>query len=44
MKNNQLGQIARTQWGLNKLPLEHKPKEERILDTVTRIGAMPESW
>ncbi len=37
MENNQLEQDTRTQWGLKKLPLNNKLKEERILDTVTRI-------
>ena len=37
MENNQLEQDTRTQWGLKKLSLNNKPKEERILDTVNRV-------
>ena len=37
MKNNQLEQDTKPSWGLNKIPSIHKPKEERILDTVTGI-------
>ena len=37
MENNQLEQDTRTQWGLKKLPLNNKLKEERILETLTRI-------
>ena len=37
MKNNQPEPDAKSLWGLTKKPLTHKPKEERILDTVTRI-------
>ena len=37
MKNNQQEPDTRTLWGLKKIPLTNKPKEERILDTVTRI-------
>jgi hypothetical protein len=37
MKNNQQEPDTKTIWGLNKTPLTHKPKEERILDTVNRV-------
>ncbi len=37
MKNNQQEPDTRTLWGLKKIPLTNKPKEEGILDTVTRI-------
>ena len=37
MKNNQSKLDAKPLWGLKKIPLTNKPKEERILDTVTRI-------
>jgi len=36
MKNNQSKPDTRTIWGL-KRSLTNKPKEERILDMVTRI-------
>ena len=37
MKNNQQEPDTKSLWGLTKTPLTNKPKEERILDTVTRI-------
>ena len=37
MKNNQQDPDTRTLWGLETKPLTHKPKEERILDTVNRV-------
>jgi hypothetical protein len=37
MKNNQSKPDTRTIWGLTKKPSSNRPKEERILDTVTRI-------
>ena len=37
MKNNQQDPDNRTLWGLETKPLTHKPKEERILDTVNRV-------
>jgi hypothetical protein len=37
MKNNQQEPDTKTIWGLKKIPLTHKPKEERILDTVNRV-------
>ena len=37
MKNNQQEPDTRTLWGLKKIPLTNKPKEERILDTVNRV-------
>ena len=37
MKNNQSKPDTKPLWGLKKIPLTHKPKEERILDTVNRV-------
>jgi len=37
MKNDQSEPDAKTLWGLKKIPLTNKPKEERILDMVNRI-------
>jgi hypothetical protein len=37
MKNNQQEPDTKSLWGLKKIPLTHKPKEERILDTVNRV-------
>jgi hypothetical protein len=37
MKNNQQEPDTKPLWGLKKIPLTYKPKEKRILDTVTRI-------
>ena len=37
MKNNQQESDAKTIWGLKKIPLTNKPKEERILDMVNRV-------
>jgi hypothetical protein len=37
MKNNQQEPDTKPLWGLTKKPLTHKPKEERILDTVNRV-------
>ena len=37
MKNNQQEPDTKPLWGLKKTPLTHKPKEERILDTVNRV-------
>ena len=37
MKNNQPEPDTKPLWGLKKTPLTHKPKEERILDTVNRV-------
>ena len=37
MKNNQPEPDTKPLWGLKSKPLTHKPKEERILDTVNRM-------
>ena len=37
MKNNQSKPDIKPLWGLKKIPLTHKPKEERILDMVNRV-------
>ena len=37
MKNNQSEPDTKPLWGLKSKPLTHKPKEERILDTVNRV-------
>jgi hypothetical protein len=37
MKNNQSKPDIKTLWSLKKIPLTHKPKEERIMDTVDRV-------
>ena len=37
MKNNQQELDTKHLWGLTKIPLTNKPKEERILDTVNRV-------
>ena len=37
MKNDQSKPDTKSIWGLKKIPLTHKPKEERILDTVNRV-------
>jgi hypothetical protein len=37
MKNDQQEPDFKSRWGLTKRPLTHKPKEERILDTVNRV-------
>jgi hypothetical protein len=37
MKNNQPEPDTKSLWGLKSKPLSNKSKEERILDTVTRI-------
>ena len=37
MKNNQQEPDTRNLWGLTKIPLSNKSKEERILDTVNRV-------
>ena len=37
MKNDQSKPDTKPLWGLKKTPLTHKPKEERILDTVNRV-------
>jgi hypothetical protein len=37
MKNDQQKSDFKSLWGMNKKPLSNKSKEERILDTVTRI-------
>ena len=37
MKNDQSKPDAKPLWGLKSKPLTHKPKEERILDTVNRV-------
>ena len=37
MKNDQQEPDTKPLWGLKSKPLTHKPKEERILDTVNRV-------
>jgi hypothetical protein len=37
MKINQSKSDIKPLWGLKSKPLTHKPKEERILDTVNRV-------
>ena len=37
MKNDQQEPDTKPTWGLKSKPLTHKPKEERILETVNRI-------
>jgi len=37
MKNNQSKPDTKSLSGLKSKPLNHKPKEERILDTVNRV-------
>ena len=37
MKNKQQERDLKPLWGLKSKPLTHKPKEERILDTVNRV-------
>ena len=37
MKNDQQEPDTKPTWGLKSKPLTHKPKEERILDTVNRV-------
>ena len=37
MKNNQSKPDTKPLWGLKKIPLTNKPKEERILDMVNRV-------
>ncbi len=37
MKNDQSKPDTKPLWGLKSKPLTHKPKEERILDTVNRV-------
>ena len=39
MKNNQSKPDTKPLWGLKKKPLSNKPKEERILEMITRIVA-----
>ena len=37
MKNYQSEPDAKMLWGLKKIPLTDKPKEERMLDTMNRV-------
>ena len=37
MKNDQQEPDTKPTWGLKSKPQTHKPKEERILDTVNRV-------
>ena len=39
MKNDQQEPEFKSLWGMNKKPLSNKPKEERILEMITRIVA-----
>ena len=39
MKNDQQEPDSKYLWGLKKIPLTNKPKEERILETVNRVIA-----
>ena len=37
MKNDQQEPDSKSLWGLKKKPPTHKPKEDRILETVNRV-------
>ena len=39
MKNDQQEPEFKSLWSMNKKPLSNKPKEERILEMITRIVA-----
>ena len=39
MKNDQQEPEFKSLWGMKKKPLSNKPKEERILEMITRIVA-----